>query len=144
MAHVAYRGSGPALIDLIGGQVQVMFDLLPSSIVYIRTGKLRALAVTSARCSDALPDVPVLGDFVAGYEAAAWQGLGAPINTPTEIIEKLNKELNAVLADPKHKAQLANLGATLRAGSPADFGKLIAEETKKWAKVVKSSRAKPD
>ena len=137
MVHVPYRGAAPALTDLLGGQVQVMFDAMPSSIEYIRAGKLRALAVTTATRSEALPDIPTVGEFVPGYEASGWYGIGAPKNTPAEIVDKLNKEINAALADPKIKARLADLGGTVLAGSPADFGKLIADETEKWGKVVK-------
>ena len=144
MVHVPYRGAAPALTDLLGGQVQVMFDTMPSSIEYIRAGKLRALAVTTATRSEALPDIPTVGDFVPGYEASAWYGVGAPKNTPAEIVDKLNKEINAGLADPKMKARLADLGGTVLAGSPADFGKLIADETEKWAKVVKFAGIKPE
>ena len=144
MVHVPYRGAGPALTDLLGGQVQVMFDAMPASIEYIRAGKLRALAVTTATRSEALPDIPTVGDFVPGYEASTWFGIGAPKNTAAEIIDKLNKEINAALADPKIKARLAALGGMVLAGSPADFGKLIADETEKWAKVVRFSGAKPD
>ena len=144
MVHVPYRGAAPALTDLLGGQVQVMFDTMPSSIEYIRAGKLRALAVTTATRSEALPDIPTVGDFVPGYEASAWYGIGAPKNTPAEIIDKLNKEINAALADPKMKARLADLGGTVLPGSPADFGKLIADETEKWAKVVKFAGIKPE
>jgi tripartite-type tricarboxylate transporter receptor subunit TctC len=144
MIHVPYRGSGPALTDLLGGQVQVMVATLPSSIEYIRAGRLRALAVTTATRSEALPDVPTVGDFVPGYEASAAYGVGAPKNTPDEIVDRLNREINAGLADPKMKARLADLGGEVLAGLPADFGKLIAEETEKWAKVVKFSGAKPD
>jgi tripartite-type tricarboxylate transporter receptor subunit TctC len=144
MIHVPYRGSGPALTDLLGGQVQVMFATMPSSIEYIRAGRLRALAVTTATRSEALPDVPTVGDFVAGYEASAAYGVGAPKNTLAEIVDRLNREINAGLADPKMKARLADLGGEVLAGSPADFGKLVAEETEKWAKVVKFSGAKPD
>ena len=144
MFPVPYRGSPPALTDLINGQVQVMFDPLASSIEFIRAGKVRALAVTTATRSEALPDVPTVGDFVPGYESSAWFGLGVPRDTPAEIIDKLNKEVNAGLADPKLKARLADLGGTVLAGSPADFSKLIADETEKWAKVVKFSGAKPD
>ena len=133
MVHVPYRGAAPALTDLLGGQVQVMFDTMPASIEYIRAGKLRALAVTTATRSEALPDIPTVGEFVPGYEASAWFGVGAPKNTPAEIVDKLNKEINAGLADPKMKARLADLGGTVLAGSPADFGKLIADETEKWA-----------
>jgi tripartite-type tricarboxylate transporter receptor subunit TctC len=144
MRHVPYRGAAPALTDLLGGQVQVMFDIMPSSIEYIRAGKLRALGVTTAARSEALPDLPTVGDFVPGYEASAWLGVGAPRNTPAAIIDRLNKEINAVLSDPKMKARLADLGGTVLAGSPADFGKLIVDETEKWAKVVKLSGARPD
>jgi tripartite-type tricarboxylate transporter receptor subunit TctC len=144
MLHVPYRGAAPALTDLIGGQVQVMFDIMASSIEHIRAGKLRALAVTTATRSEALPVVPTVGDFLPGYEANLWSGFGAPKNTPTEIVEKLNKEINVGLADPKMKARLADLGATVLALSPADFGKLIVEDTEKWAKVVKFAGIKPD
>jgi len=144
MLHVPYRGSAPALTDLMGGQVQVLFDNMPSSIEYIRAGKLRALAVTTAARSDALPGVPTVGETVPGYEASAWFGLGAPKGTPAEVVDKLNAAVNAGLADPKLKARLADLGGTMLVGTPADFGKLIAEETEKWAKVVKFSGARPD
>jgi tripartite-type tricarboxylate transporter receptor subunit TctC len=143
MAHVPYRGGAPALTDLLGGQVQVMFASMASSIEYIRAGKLRSLAVTTATRSEALPDIPTVADFVPGYDASDWFGLGAPKNTPTEIIDKLNREINAGLADPKLKARLADLGATVNAGSPDAFGKLITEETEKWAKVVKFAGIKP-
>jgi tripartite-type tricarboxylate transporter receptor subunit TctC len=142
MVHVPYRGAAPALTDMIGGQVQVMFDNVPSSIEYVRTGKLRALAVTTARRSEVLPDIPTVGDFVPGYESSAWYGVGAPRNTPQDIIELLNREINAGLADPKLKARFADLSAAVIPGSPTDFGKLIAEETEKWGKVVKFSGAK--
>jgi tripartite-type tricarboxylate transporter receptor subunit TctC len=144
MLHVPYRGAAPALTDLLGGQVQIYFGTTASSVEYIRAGRLRALAVTTAARSDALPEVPTVGEFVPGYEASSWYGLGAPRNTPTEIIEKLNKEINADLADPKLNARLVDLGGTVLAGSPADFGKLLADETEKWAKVVKFSGAKPE
>ena len=144
MLHVPYRGSGPALTDLIAGQVQVTVDPLPSSVEFIRTGKLRALAVTTATRSDALPGIPTIADTVPGYEASAWYGFGAPRSTPVEIIEKLNREINAVLAEPRNKARFAELGGTVIAGSPADFSKLMADETEKWAKVVKFSGARPD
>jgi tripartite-type tricarboxylate transporter receptor subunit TctC len=143
MLHVPYRGSGPALTDLVAGQMQVTFDPLPSSVELIRTGKLRALAVTTATRSDALPGIPTVGDSVPGYEAGAWYGFGAPKATPVEIVERLNREINAVLAEPRNKARLAELGATGIPGSPADFGKLMADETEKWAKVVKFSGARP-
>jgi tripartite-type tricarboxylate transporter receptor subunit TctC len=136
MTHVPYRSAGPALTDLIGGQVQVMFDAIPASIEHIRAGRLRALAVTSATRLDALPDIPTVGDFVPGYEASGVNGIGAPKNTPAEIVDRLNREINAALADPKIKARLADLGLTVLPGSPADFGNLIAEETDKWAKVI--------
>ena len=142
--HVPYRGAAPALTDLIAGQVQLYFVTTPVSIEYIRTGKLRALAVTTATRSEALPDIPSVSEFVPGYEASAWWGVGAPKDTPADIVEKLNKEINAALADLKMKARLGDLGGTVLAGSPGDFGKLIAEETEKWGKVVKFSGAKPD
>jgi len=144
MIHVPYRGSSPALTDLIGGQVQVMFDNMPSSIEFIRTGKLRPLAVTTATRSEALPEIPTVADFVPGFEASAWFGIGAPRNTPTEVVEKLNKEINAGLADPKLRARLADLGGSVLAGSPADLGRLIAEETEKWGKVIRAANIKPD
>ena len=144
MVHVPYRGAAPALTDLLGGQVQVMFAAMPASIEYIRAGKLRALAVTTATRSEALPDIPTVGEFVPGYEASAWFGVGAPKNTPAEIIDKLNKEINAALADPKIKARLADLGGTVLPGSPADFGKLIADETEKWGKVIRAANIKPE
>jgi tripartite-type tricarboxylate transporter receptor subunit TctC len=144
MVHVPYRGGGPAVTDLIAGQVQVMFATTVESIGYIRAGRLRALAVTTATRSDTLPDIPTVGEFLPGYEASGWFGIGAPKNTPVEIIEKLNREINAGLAEPKMKARLADLGGTPLLGSPADFGKLIAEETEKWARVVKFSGPKAD
>jgi tripartite-type tricarboxylate transporter receptor subunit TctC len=144
MVHVPYRGGAQALTDLMGAQVQVMFPTMPASIQYVRAGKLRALAVTTVTRSEALPDVPAVGEFVPGYEASTWYGVGAPKNTPAEIVEKLNKEINAALADPKLKARLADLGAEPMSMTPAEFGKLIADETEKWAKVVKFSGAKPD
>jgi tripartite-type tricarboxylate transporter receptor subunit TctC len=144
MVHVPYRGEGPALTDMLGGQVQVMFGTMPATIEYVRAGKLRPLAVTSARRSELLPDIQPVNDFVSGYEASAVQGLGAPRNTPAEIIDTLNKEINAALADPNMKARIADLGGTLLAGSPADFGKLIADETEKWAKVIKAANIKAE
>jgi tripartite-type tricarboxylate transporter receptor subunit TctC len=144
MVHVPYRGGAPALTDLISGQVQVMFDNVPTSLQHIRAGKLRPLAVTSTERSHLLPDVPTVSDYVPGYEASAWYGLGVPTGTALDVIDKLNQATNAVLADPKTLARFADLGATLLAGSPADFGKLVADETEKWAKVVKFSGAKPD
>lgn len=142
MVHVPYRGAGPALTDLLGGQVQVMFTATPASIAYIRDGKLRALAVTTATRAEALPDIPTIGEFVPGYEASGWQGIGAPRNTPSDIVGKLNRETNIALTDPKMKARLADLGGTPLAGSPADFGKLIAEETEKWGNVVRVANIK--
>jgi tripartite-type tricarboxylate transporter receptor subunit TctC len=142
MVHVPYRGAAPALADLMGGQVQVMFDLMNSSIEHIRAGKVRPLAVTTVTRSDALPDLPTIGDFVPGYEASSWSGVGAPRKTPDEIIDKLNKDINAALADPKMKARLADLGGTALAGSSADFGKLIADETEKWGKVIRAAKIK--
>jgi tripartite-type tricarboxylate transporter receptor subunit TctC len=136
MVHVPYHGGAPALIDLIGGQVQVMFSPLPESIATIKAGKVRALAVTSAQRSEALPDVPAVGEFVPGFEASTWQGIGAPKNTPAEIVGKLNREINAALADPKIKARLANLGSAPAPMSPADFEKIMVAETAKWAKVI--------
>jgi tripartite-type tricarboxylate transporter receptor subunit TctC len=144
MVHVPYRGDAPALTDLIGGQVQVMFANTVSSIEHIRAGRLRALAVTTATRSDALPDVPTIGEFVQGYEASAWWGFGAPKNAPKEIIDQLNQEINTGLADLKIKTRLAELGGTALAGSPADFGRLIADETEKWAKVIKFAGIKPE
>jgi tripartite-type tricarboxylate transporter receptor subunit TctC len=139
MVHVPYRGGGPALTDLLGGQVQVIFASTVSSIEYVKTGRLRALAVTAATRSDALPDVPTVDEFVPGYEASAWFGIGAPKNTPSQIIDK-----NAGLSDPKIKARLADLGGTPLVGSPAEFGKFIADETEKWGKVVKFVGIKAD
>jgi tripartite-type tricarboxylate transporter receptor subunit TctC len=144
MLHVPYRGAGPMLTDLLGGQVQVGFDPMPSSIGYVKAGQLRPLAVTTATRSEALPELPTVGDFVPGYEASTWYGVGAPKNTPAEIIERLNKEINAGLADPKLKARLADLGGMMLTGSAAEFGAFIVEETEKWAKVVKFSGAKAE
>ena len=141
--HVPYRGTAPALTGLFADQVQVMFDTLSTSIENIRAGKLRALAVTSATRSDVLPAIPAVGEFVPGYEATGWHGIGAPKNTPVEVVEKLNKEINAALADPSVKARLANLGYTAFSSSPADFRKLIAEETGKWARVIRAANIKP-
>jgi tripartite-type tricarboxylate transporter receptor subunit TctC len=143
MRHVPYRGAAPALTDLIGGQVQVLFADM-SSIEHVRAGRLRALAVTTATRSEALPDIPTVAEFVPGYETSAWYGVGVPKNTPAEIIDKLNKEINAGLGDPKMKARLADLGGTVLAGSPADFGKLIADETEKWGKVVRAANIRAD
>ena len=144
LVHVPYRGAGPALVDLLGGQVQVMFATMSSSIEYVRGGKLRALAVTTATRSPVLPDIPTVAEFVPGYESSFWTGVGAPKSTPAEIVDKLNKEINAALADPKMKARFAELGATALLGSPADFGKLLADETEKSAKVVKFAGVKAD
>src|SRR5262245_41633038 len=142
MVHVPYRGGAPALTDLLGGQVQVMFPATAASIEYIRAGKLRALAVTTTTRSQALPEIPTVGEFVVGYEASSWNGAGASKGTPTEVIDKLNQAINAALADPDFKARLADLGRTVLAGSPADFGKLIADETEKWGKVVRFANIK--
>jgi len=142
--HVPYRGVAPAIADLLGGQVQVIFGTMPAVIALVKSGKLRALAVTTAKRSDQLPDVPTIAEFVPGYEASQWYGIGAPKGTPAEAIERLNRETNAVLADPKMQARLAELGASPLPGSPAEFGKLIADETAKWAKVVKLAGVKPD
>jgi tripartite-type tricarboxylate transporter receptor subunit TctC len=144
LVHVPYRGLGPALTDLLGGRVQVMFGGTTVSIPYIRAGKLRALAVTTAARSEELPDLPTLGDFVPGYEASQWYGIGAPRSTPAEIIGRLNKEIIASLDDPKIRARLTDLGGTALPGSPGDFGKLIAEETEKWGKVVKFAGIKAE
>jgi len=144
LIHVPYRGSAPALTDLLGGQVQVMFDTTPASIGYIRAGQVRPLAVTTASRSDALPDIPTVGDSVPGYEASSWYGIGVPRATPAGIVEILNRETNAALADPKTQARLFDLGGTVIQGSPADFGVLIFDETEKWAKVVKISGARAD
>ena len=144
MVHVPYRGVAPPTPDLLGGRLQVLFHTLVSSIEYIRADKLRALAVTAATRSDELPDIPTVAEFVPGYEASNWFGVGAPKATPAEIVEKLNEEINASLADPKIKARLAELGAMVLAGSPADFGKLIADDTEKWAKVIKSAGIRPE
>ena len=144
MLHVPYRGAAPALTDLLGGQVHVMFDNLPSSIEHIRAGKLRPLAVSSPTRSDALPDIPTVADTVPGFETAAFAGIGAPKDTPADIIDKLNIEVSAGLADPRMKARIAELGGTTLALAPAAFGKLVADETEKWGKAVKFSGAKPD
>jgi tripartite-type tricarboxylate transporter receptor subunit TctC len=144
LVHVPYRGLSPALTDLLGGQVQVMFGGTTASIAYTRTGKLRALGVTSMARSELLPDVPTVADVVPGYEASQWYGIGAPKNTPTDVIDRLNKEVNASFGDPKIKARLADLGGTALPGSPADFGKLIADETEKWGKVVKFAGIKAE
>jgi tripartite-type tricarboxylate transporter receptor subunit TctC len=144
MRHVPYRGSAPALIDLLSGQVQVMFDLLPASIGYIRQGQLRALAVTAAQRADALPELPPIGDFVPGYEASTWNGVVAPKNTPGGVIAILNTQINTALADPVLKSRLAELGAATLLGSPSEFGQLLAQETAKWAEVIKFAGIKAD
>jgi tripartite-type tricarboxylate transporter receptor subunit TctC len=144
LVHVPYRGAGPALTDLLGGQVMMSFAGIAGSIEYIRTRKLRALAVTTATRSEALPDVPTVGEFVPGFEAGDWLGIGAPRNTPAEIVNQLNKETAAALADPKIKARFADLGGTALALTPAEFGKLIADETEKWAKVIRAANIKPE
>ena len=144
MVHVPYRGAPPALTDLIGGQVQVMFDNMPNSIEHIRGGRLRPLAVTTATRWEGLPDVPTVGDFVPGYEASQWYGISAPANTPADIVEKLNREINSGIADPGMKARLAAIGGEPIPGSPAEFGKLISEETEKWGKVVRAAGIKPE
>ena len=142
MIHVPYRGQAPAMTDLFGGQVQVMFDPVVSSIAQIRAGKLRPLAVTTAARSETLPDIPTVGDYVPGYEASVWFGAGVPKNTPIEIVDRLNREINAGLADPTIKARLAEQGGTALPGSPTDFGKLIADETEKWGKVIRAADIK--
>jgi tripartite-type tricarboxylate transporter receptor subunit TctC len=142
LAHVPYRGAGPALTDLLGGQVQVMFPGMASSMEYIKTGKLRPLAVTSTTREKVLPDIPAVGEFVPGYEAIQLYGVGAPRNTPAEVVDKLNKEINAGLEDPKLKARLAELGGVPMPMTPAQFGKHIAEETEKWAKVIRAANIK--
>jgi len=144
MTHVPYRGAAPAVTDLISGQVQVAFDPMSSSIVHIKAGKLRALAVTTANRSDVLPDIPTVGDFLPGFEASGWFGIGAPKGTPAEIIDKLNREINAGLDDAKVRARIAELGNTVLAGSPADFGRLIADETEKWGKVIGAANIKAE
>ena len=144
MVHVPYKGAGPALIDLIGGQVQVIFDTRPSSAGHITSGKLRALAVTSAQREPSMPDLPTVAETVPGYEATAWFGIGMPKGTPREIIDKVNAEVNRALADPKMRERLAELGGRTIPGSPEDFGQVIAAETEKWAKVVKASGATVD
>jgi len=143
MVHVPYRGAAPALTDLLAGQVEVMFDNMTSSVEHVRAGKLRALGVTTAVRSEALPDIPIVGDSVPGYEASGIYGIGAPKDTPVDIVDKLNREVNAALADPKLKARLADLGGIVLPGTAANFAKLLAEEVEKWGKVVKFSGAKP-
>jgi tripartite-type tricarboxylate transporter receptor subunit TctC len=144
IVHVPYRGGGPALIDLMSGRVQLMFDNLPTSLQFIKAGKLRPLAVTSAQRAAVVPELPVVADFVPGYEASAWYGLAAPKGTPDEIVQRLNREVNAILAQPAVKSQLADLGASLLPGSAGDFGKLIVDETEKWGKVIKFAGIKPE
>ena len=144
LIHVPYRGAGPALTDLLGGQVLMSFTGIAGSIEYVRSGKLRALAVTTATRSEVLPDVPTVSEFVPGFEAGDWLGIGAPRNTPAEIIDKLNKEITAGVADPKIKARFADLGGTALALSPAEFGKLVADETEKWARVIRAANIKPE
>src|SRR5262245_49523021 len=144
LVHVPYRGGGPVMTDLLGGQVQVLFGSTSLTIEQIRAGKLRPLAVTTATRWEGLPDIPTVNDLVSGYEASAVAGLGAPRNTPAEIIDTLNREINAGLADPNMKARLADLGGTPLVGSPADFGKLIADETEKWGKVIRAANVKPE
>src|SRR5262249_13028897 len=144
MVHVPYRGSAPALTDLLAGQVQVLFDAMPSSIEYIRAAKLRPLAVTTATRSDVLPDIPTVGNYLPGFEASTWFGVGVPRGTPAETVERLHKEINEALADPKMRARVTDLGGTVIPGSPADFGKLIAEETEKWGRVIKFAGIKAE
>jgi tripartite-type tricarboxylate transporter receptor subunit TctC len=144
LVHVPYRGSAPAITDMLGGQMQVYFDLIASSIEHIRAGKLRPLAVTTTKRLDALPDVPTVADFLPGFEVSAWQGLCAPKGTPADIIDRLNKEVNAAVADPKIKGQLEDLSLRVMSGTAADFGKLIADDTEKWAKVIKFAGIKAD
>jgi tripartite-type tricarboxylate transporter receptor subunit TctC len=144
MVHVPYRGAAPALTDLIAGQVQVEFDNLASSIEHIRAGKLRALAVTTAMRSDALADIPTIAEFVPGYEASAFFGIGAPKGTPVDVVDKLNKEINAALGNATIKARIADLGGMVLAGSPADFGKIIADDTVKWGRVIRAANIQPE
>ena len=144
MLHVAYRGGPPAVTDLLAGRVQVLFDVVTNSIPLVKSGKLRALAVTTTERCEALPEVPTMAEFIKGYEASFWAGLGAPKGTPDDIVDKLNKEINAALADPAVKAKLAGLGGTPLVSSPADFGRFIAADTEKWAKVIKFAGIKPD
>ena len=144
MTHVAYRGSAPVLTDLLGGQVQVYFAPIAAAIEFIRAGKLRALAVTTATRADVFPDVPTVAEFVPGYDSSAFYGIGAPKNTPADIVDRLNKEINAGLADATLKKRIADLGSVAFPGSPADFGKLVADETEKWAKVIKYANIKPE
>ncbi len=144
MLHVPYRGGAPAITDLLGGQVQAMFESIPSLMSHLQAGRLRGLAVTTAARAEALPDIPPIGDFLPGFEASFWAGLGVPAKTPVEIISQLNGHISLALADPKIKARLRDVGGTLLAGSPSDFGELIADETNKWAKVIKAANIKPE
>ena len=144
LVHVPYRGQGPALTDLLGGEVQVLFATAPGTTDYIATGKLRALAVTSASRAEVLPELPTVGDFVPGYEASQWYGIGAPRNTSAEIVDKLSRQINAAITDAGMKARFAAIGGEPLPGSPAEFGKLIAEETEKWGKVVRAAGIKPE
>ena len=144
LVHIPYRGNGPAITDLLGGQVQVMFVSTPSSIEYIRSGTLRALAVTTATRFPTLPEIPTVDDFLPGYEASSWYGVGVPRGTPAAVIDKLNQEINSALADPRIQARLADIGGILIDGAPADFGKLIADETEKWGKVIRAANIKPE
>jgi tripartite-type tricarboxylate transporter receptor subunit TctC len=144
MLHVPYRGAGPALTDLLGGQVQALFSTLISSIQYIKDGKLRPLAVTAATRAEVLPDIPTMGEFVPGYEASSWFGVGVPKNTPADIVDTLNKEINAALADPGMKMRFAELGDTVFANSPADVAKLIAADSEKWGKVIRAAGIKAE
>jgi tripartite-type tricarboxylate transporter receptor subunit TctC len=144
LVHVPYRGNGPALSDVLGGQVEVLFASLPSAIEFIKAGKLRAIAMTSAKRSDALPELPTIGEYVQGYEMSAWFGVGVPKGTPVDVIDKINKEINAGLADPKMKERFTDLGGIAIGGSPVDFGTLIADETEKWAKVIRTANINAD
>src|SRR5712691_670301 len=144
LVHVSYRGNGPALIDLLAGQVQLGFDSMPASIEYVRAGKLRALAVSTVTRSQTLPDLPTVSEFVPGYESSGFFGLGAPGKTPAKMIDMLNREVNAGLADPRLRAQLTDLGGMILAGSPGDFRKLIEDETEKWGKVIRAANIKPE
>jgi tripartite-type tricarboxylate transporter receptor subunit TctC len=144
MIHLPYRGGAPAMTDLLGGQVHVYFGTISESIEYIRVGRLRALAATTATRLEVLPDIPALSEFMPGYEASGWQGIGAPKNTPIDVIDKLNREINAAIADRKLKARLADLGSTPLTGSPADFSRLIADETEKWSRVIRTAGIKPE
>jgi tripartite-type tricarboxylate transporter receptor subunit TctC len=144
MTHVPYRGIAPALTDLLGGQVQVLFGSAPGTVEYVKTGKVKALAVTSATRWEGLPEVPAMSEFLPGFEASSWYGVAAPRNTPADIVDRLNKEINAALADAKMKARIAELGGSNLGGPPADFGKLIADETEKWGKVIRAANIKPE